>query len=106
MGTIASVLQWTCTNCNLINPTESLKCLNCGNVRHILAEETDSIHIIDNDGDSIRKAKQYLQSGSRQMSNGQSNNDDGITNKLHKTLPGYVEINTSGYRTIAFYEIF
>lgn len=36
MGTIASVLQWTCTNCNLINPTECLKCLQCGNVRQIL----------------------------------------------------------------------
>lgn len=36
MGTIASVLQWTCTNCNLINPTECLKCLKCGNVRKIL----------------------------------------------------------------------
>lgn len=36
MGTIASVLQWTCTNCNLINPTECLKCLKCGNVRQIL----------------------------------------------------------------------
>lgn len=35
MGTIASVLQWTCHNCNLINPTENLRCLNCGNVRRI-----------------------------------------------------------------------
>lgn len=36
MGTIASVLQWTCTKCNLINPTECLKCLKCGNVRQIV----------------------------------------------------------------------
>ncbi|TMW46568.1 hypothetical protein DOY81_008351 [Sarcophaga bullata] len=35
MGTIASVLQWSCTNCNVINPTESLKCLNCGTVRKV-----------------------------------------------------------------------
>lgn len=35
MGTIASVLQWTCTNCNLINPTECLKCINCGHIRRI-----------------------------------------------------------------------
>lgn len=35
MGTIASVLQWTCHNCNLINPTENLRCINCGNVRRI-----------------------------------------------------------------------
>lgn len=41
MGTIASVLQWTCTNCNLINPTECLKCLNCGNIRRILDDSDD-----------------------------------------------------------------
>lgn len=35
MGTIASVLQWSCINCNIINPTESLKCLKCGTVRQI-----------------------------------------------------------------------
>lgn len=38
MGTIASVLQWSCTNCNVINPTESLKCLNCGTVRKVCGE--------------------------------------------------------------------
>lgn len=47
MGTIASVLQWTCSNCNLINPTECLKCLNCGNFRRILAEDSDAQCIID-----------------------------------------------------------
>lgn len=29
MGTIASVLQWTCANCNLINPTENSHCTIC-----------------------------------------------------------------------------
>lgn len=36
MGTIASVLQWTCKKCNFINPTECMKCLKCGNRRLIL----------------------------------------------------------------------
>lgn len=40
MGTIASVLQWSCTNCNIINPTESLKCLNCGTVRKVCSAST------------------------------------------------------------------
>ncbi|KAL9882850.1 calpain 15 small optic lobes isoform 1-T1 [Glossina fuscipes fuscipes] len=40
MGTIASVLQWSCTNCNIINPTESLKCLNCGTVRKVCSVST------------------------------------------------------------------
>lgn len=29
MGTIASVLQWYCTKCNYLNPTESVHCLRC-----------------------------------------------------------------------------
>ncbi|XP_073834726.1 calpain 15 small optic lobes isoform X2 [Musca autumnalis] len=37
MGTIASVYQWQCPNpnCNVINPTESIKCLNCGSMRKV-----------------------------------------------------------------------
>ncbi|KAJ8922525.1 hypothetical protein NQ315_007555 [Exocentrus adspersus] len=33
MGAIASVLQWHCTFCSLINPTEQLKCIRCGTER-------------------------------------------------------------------------
>ncbi|KFB37246.1 AGAP000829-PB-like protein [Anopheles sinensis] len=29
MGTIASVLQWYCLQCNYLNPTESVRCLRC-----------------------------------------------------------------------------
>lgn len=49
MGTIASVLQWTCQNCNLINPTENLKCLNCGHVRRIRFDRLASIDQDDYD---------------------------------------------------------
>ncbi|RZC33106.1 hypothetical protein BDFB_009862, partial [Asbolus verrucosus] len=35
MGAIASVLQWHCGSCSLINPTEQLKCIRCGTVRQI-----------------------------------------------------------------------
>lgn len=35
MGAIASVLQWHCNNCSLINPTEQLKCIRCGTSRQI-----------------------------------------------------------------------
>lgn len=152
MGTIASVLQWTCTNCNLINPTECLKCLNCGNIRRILDDET-----FTHDGDDKPKScrennnanrsstttlpttidtklpiSQAAAAGSaaaadgktndhgancngKQMSNGQWKLFDETTNAtttttttltrtanannriLHKTLPGYVEINSNGY---------
>lgn len=161
MGTIASVLQWTCTNCNLINPTECLKCLNCGNIRRILDEETythdgDDKHRLSsaencanrrsssssagttttttstaiNDSEQQRfsqsaaaaKAK-HIDDGAncngKQMSNGQwklcdetstattttttltraANSNNRI---LHKTLPGYVEINSNGYNSCIF----
>ncbi|XP_076237006.1 calpain-D [Calliopsis andreniformis] len=33
MGSIASVLQWHCSECALINPTESTRCARCGQTR-------------------------------------------------------------------------
>lgn len=33
MGAIASVLQWHCSFCSLINPTERIKCIRCGTIR-------------------------------------------------------------------------
>lgn len=33
MGSIASVLQWHCEKCTLINPTEQVKCIRCGTAR-------------------------------------------------------------------------
>lgn len=30
MGSIASVLQWHCSGCSLINPTERARCARCG----------------------------------------------------------------------------
>ncbi|XP_024939630.1 calpain-15 isoform X3 [Cephus cinctus] len=33
MGSIASVLQWHCSECSLINPTESATCARCGTPR-------------------------------------------------------------------------
>ncbi|XP_023168989.2 calpain-D isoform X2 [Drosophila hydei] len=44
MGTISSVLQWSCTKCNTINPTESLKCFNCGTVRKVFPSPTATIY--------------------------------------------------------------
>ncbi|EDW36628.1 GL16009 [Drosophila persimilis] len=43
MGTISSVLQWSCTKCNTINPTESLKCYNCGTVRKVFPSPTATL---------------------------------------------------------------
>lgn len=33
MGSIASVLQWHCERCTLINPTERTRCIRCGTHR-------------------------------------------------------------------------
>lgn len=87
MGTIASVLQWTCKNCNLINPTECLKCLRCGNIRKIL--ESDGLNSISNHH--------------QDYNNDFGDNDETATAKCdspssnqHNTLPGYVEITSDG----------
>lgn len=104
MGTIASVLQWTCTNCNLINPTECLKCLQCGNIRRIL-ESVDSGGVYGEDegsggggGDDDGNANDGLRCGG-----GACSTIDRITKcdnsryrAKHKTLPGYVEISSNG----------
>lgn len=83
MGTIASVLQWTCTNCNLINPTECLKCLQCGNIRKI-HDGNDGTNFCTN-GD---------ENGIDEQRNATTNSNNGTVK--HKTLPGYVEISTNG----------
>lgn len=66
MGTIASVLQWSCTNCNVINPTESLKCLNCGTVRKV-CEETLK-HLDDDESLKIVKDVNISDGGNREPS--------------------------------------
>lgn len=40
MGTIASVLQWTCHGCNNINPIELIRCPKCDHVRLLLSDST------------------------------------------------------------------
>lgn len=123
MGTIASVLQWTCTNCNVINPTECLKCLNCGNIRRIrvdrVADYEDSnedstnelqkhaIGRIQTTKSSVGKHStddnnvNYNQCNSNDNHNGDTITfDDKATNSkhlFHEIRPGYVEVNSNGY---------
>lgn len=42
MGAIASVLQWHCGNCSLINPTEQAKCSRCGTLRQFNDKADDN----------------------------------------------------------------
>lgn len=123
MGTIASVLQWTCSNsnCRYINPTESLKCINCGNIRRIkiptyLASPDD----YDDDDDVDDDSNYHEHDGEDGIDN--VDECDGIdkstpskptinSNAVQRTkatksssseyygdeaLPGYVEINSNG----------
>lgn len=46
MGSIASVLQWHCSECYLINPTEATKCARCGLSRVESDERTASNHLL------------------------------------------------------------
>ncbi|KAB0799224.1 hypothetical protein PPYR_07104 [Photinus pyralis] len=43
MGTIASVLQWHCKSCSLINPTEKIECIRCGSQRQNNINKEDDI---------------------------------------------------------------
>lgn len=102
MGTIASVLQWTCsnTNCRYINPTESLKCINCGNIRRIkipayLASPDEYDDGCENDS-SPTEQNAITQTTVQRTKTTNSDHSD-------ETLPGYVEINSNGYIYIFFF---
>lgn len=123
MGTIASVLQWTCTNCNLINPTECLKCLKCGNIRRIRVDRfadydsNECSTTIESQEHSIGRNKTTKSSDNKHsidvnnVDHNRCNNNDnhnGDTVKFdhnstnlkhffHETRPGYVEVNSNGY---------
>lgn len=99
MGTIASVLQWTCTNCNLINPTECLKCLQCGNIRILKSVESGGVYGEDEGsggggGDDDGNTDDSLQCGGG--AGVHRITKCGNSRVKHKTLPGYVEISSNG----------
>lgn len=50
MGAIASVLQWHCEKCSLINPTEHSKCLRCGALRRSNNCEGEGNGYVDGEG--------------------------------------------------------
>ncbi|XP_055303942.1 calpain-D-like [Sitodiplosis mosellana] len=101
MGTIASVLQWTCSNsnCRYINPTESLKCINCGNIRRIkipayLASPDEYDDECDNDSSPTEHAINST------IHRTKTTNSD----LCDETLPGYVEINSNGLKSKRIYK--
>lgn len=94
MGTIASVLQWTCSNanCRYINPTESLKCINCGNIRRIkIPTYLASPDEYDDDGCQNVSPTEMTINSTLQRTKVTTN-----SNHTDETLPGYVEINSNG----------
>lgn len=93
MGTIASVLQWTCSKCNLINPTERLECLKCGNIRCILEEYGDNKSINSITTCSNGSDVNIINDDSQQIN--QCGNRESQKHPLQ--LPaGYVEISSNG----------
>lgn len=115
MGTIASVLQWTCSNsnCRYINPTESLKCINCGNIRRIkiptyLASpddyDDDDLDDTDDGNNQHRNGDAGIDEcdGTDKSPASKVNSNTAQRAKSTKkycdgeTLPGYVEINSNG----------
>ncbi|XP_058468129.1 calpain-D isoform X6 [Malaya genurostris] len=47
MGTTASVLQWSCSNCNLLNPVECNLCFNCRKMRFLLRNSERKLNFVD-----------------------------------------------------------
>lgn len=104
MGNLASVLQWNCQNCNTINPTESLNCGKCGNVRKIFPHNyngaagsskfyTDRA-VSSNTTESDQQDESYsppvsAASASRTSHQNQKHSSSNSDNNL----PGYVEIS-------------
>lgn len=55
MGAIASVLQWHCMQCSLINPTERVHCIRCGTRRQFDADkenDRENVHSVSSFGGS------------------------------------------------------
>ncbi|GJQ83157.1 sol [Trypoxylus dichotomus] len=52
MGAIASVLQWHCQQCSLINPTERIHCIRCGTKRHFVTDK-------ENDGENLYSGSNF-----------------------------------------------
>lgn len=101
MGTIASVLQWTCSNsnCRYINPTESLKCINCGNIRRIkIPAYLASPDEYDDDDDGWENDSP---TGRNAMNTTIQRTKPTNFDLYDNTLPGYVEINSNGYISIS-----
>lgn len=92
MGTIVSVLQWTCGNCNLINPTECLRCLNCGNIRRILVVEDSSTISDDNYGDREEKHRLLKNEPTEVLKHANVE-----CASISRAAQGYLEINSNGY---------
>nr|XP_023014057.1 calpain-D-like [Leptinotarsa decemlineata] len=66
MGAIASVLQWHCTFCSLINPTEQLTCIRCGTKRVNSIERNPFFDTLgsDNNCTVIRRTKSVAEKNS------------------------------------------
>ncbi|XP_017850284.1 calpain-D isoform X3 [Drosophila busckii] len=97
MGTISSVLQWSCAKCNTINPTESLKCYNCGTVRRVFPSPTATLSSSRSQGTWVHQQQQQQQQQQKQLQQPQQQqqiqrrqNENQLQN-LSATTTGVVE---------------
>lgn len=100
MGTIASVLQWQCDNCNSVNPIECVRCNQCDTVR-LLNEESS----LDEDEDpqqpqtnseSEDSAEQSAEQQCQHAEPATRARGDPKTLHRHQTTTGYLEIRPDG----------
>lgn len=95
MGTIASVLQWTCSNCNHINPIELIRCPKCDNVR-LLSDST----LIEEEDEGPLSASNESKGGPDACNHQQSSISDTSSQsscgQRGAPVTGYLEIKTDG----------
>lgn len=81
MGSIASVLQWHCSECALINPTENARCARCGLTR-LRSDERVGGHLDRAAERSGRSAR-----GGRREGDGESSSSSSSTTSGESTPP-------------------
>lgn len=102
MGSLVSVLNWTCKNCRQINAIENLECSRCQTIRKIIEfdEITDDnqllLSAVDENEDQINNKSDVIKNDSISNLSTSTTLTQTIKKQSNNKFPGYVEINSDG----------
>lgn len=89
MGSIASVLQWHCSECALINPTESTRCARCGLTR-LKSDEKANLRV------SLSVGAEKIAEQEGKEKKGDEDKSDSCSVSVPPTLPPRLRLGNSG----------